>query len=122
MTQMPENYQPFKLKKPCANCPFLKDRSKAIRLHGDRVPSILNDLASNTTSSFHCHKTTRHGEEDEEGNYVPSGDELQCAGAYAVLEKAGVTTVTMAMAEAYGLRERGKLVDIYDLVIDYKPR
>lgn len=54
---MSKRFDPYRLKKPCANCPFLKDAAKAIRLHPDRVPSIIEDLLSGRSTGFSCHKT-----------------------------------------------------------------
>ncbi len=34
-------------------------------------------------ASFPCHKTVDYGNEDDEGNALPTGDESYCAGAIA---------------------------------------
>lgn len=50
-------FNPYALKKPCANCPFLKDQSKAIELQPGRVEGIIEGLLDGSASSFACHKT-----------------------------------------------------------------
>lgn len=122
---MSKRFDPYRLKKPCANCPFLKDAAKAIRLHPDRVPSIIEDLLSGKTTGFSCHKTLA-GEyiEDDEGDerYVAGDGELQCAGALAVLEKLGRQTQLMQIMQRMGAYNPDDLIPIHDLVIDYQPK
>lgn len=116
---------PYSLKKPCANCPFLKDKTKAIDLHPDRVPGIINDLISGEASSFSCHKTTsgewQESEDAEDDVYVPGGKELQCAGSLIVLEKMGIQTDVMQIAQRIGMYEPQALLPYHDMVIDFKP-
>lgn len=119
---MTKRFDPYRLKKPCANCPFLKDASKAIRLHPDRVPGILEGLLTGEHTGFACHKTLA-GEYDEEGEkYTPGRDEQQCAGALAVLEKLNRPTSLMQVMGRMGLYESEKYIQLSELVIDYEPK
>ena len=61
--------QHFRLKKPCANCPFLKEG--AIPLSRGRLEGIISTLIEDDHSTFQCHKTVhskRGGNWDDEGN------------------------------------------------------
>lgn len=94
----------FALKKPCANCPFL--RAGAIELNEGRLDGIKADLMSNSFASFLCHKTTYStgGEDSECGeHYHASGKESHCAGATAFLLANGMSTVFMRLALSDGL-------------------
>lgn len=121
-----KKFDPYRLKKPCANCPFLKDASKAIRLHPERVPSILEDLLSGRSTGFACHKTLDgHYEEDGddgEDRYIPGGGEQQCAGALAVLEKLGRPTQLMQIMGRMGAYDAERYRKLADVVIDYEPK
>jgi hypothetical protein len=121
---MAKKFDPYALKKPCANCPFLKDRSKAIDLQPGRVTGIINSLILDHASGFSCHKTTHRGDyvetDDGEEIYVPGGSELECAGAMAVLEKIGHRTQLMQVMGRLGVYDPDKYIPLFDLVIDYK--
>lgn len=112
---------PYALKKPCANCPFLSDKTKAIQLHPERVPGIIEGLLSGRDSSFSCHKTCNGSwqEDEEDDRYVPGGKELQCAGSLIVLEKMGKQTDLMQIAQRLGMYEPELFKPYYDMVIDY---
>ncbi|MGD8106380.1 hypothetical protein ACQE32_06885 [Pantoea sp. FN0302] len=74
----------FALKKPCANCPFLKEGG--IELNEGRLDGIKSDLIKNSFASFACHKTIypTGGEHSECGEfYYASGKESHCTGATA---------------------------------------
>lgn len=89
----------FRLKRPCHNCPFLKEG--AIELAEGRLEGIIDGLMRDDHSTFHCHKTVhskRGGEFDDEGNYTPSGHEAMCAGAAATLMKKGRPNIAMRLA------------------------
>lgn len=109
----PEDF--FKLKRPCANCPFLKEG--AIKLRPGRVESILHGLSADDHSTFSCHKTL-DGEEDDEGGYNPGGGEKMCAGAAAVLWKRGLPTVGMRLSLAFGMTTPELWEKNADIVID----
>lgn len=74
----------FQMKRPCPDCPFLKDGG--IELHEGRLEQIKNDLLVDDQRPFQCHKTTYStgGRYDDDGDrYLPSGKEAYCAGAMA---------------------------------------
>lgn len=90
----------FRLRKPCSNCPFLKDG--AIPLNPGRLEGIIDELLADDTSTFQCHKTVYSrsgGDWDDDGGYRPSGAEAMCAGAAAYLLKVGRPSVSMRLAE-----------------------
>lgn len=45
----------YRLKRPCSNCPFLKEG--AIELAPGRLHGIIEQLTSDDHSTFPCHKT-----------------------------------------------------------------
>jgi hypothetical protein len=105
--------RPFELTKPCANCPFRTDVPAYLR--GDRIRQIRDDLEETT---FNCHKTVQHTDEDEEsGHYVLKGSESHCAGALILLEKLNKPSQMMRIAERLRLYDRTKLdmlAPVYD--------
>ena len=90
----------FNLKKPCADCPFLKDG--AIELFEGRLESIIETLMDDR-NHFLCHKTVHNEKtggdwnEDEEGGYLPSGNESQCVGSMIYLLKANRANISMRL-------------------------
>lgn len=110
----------FKLKKPCANCPFRKEG--AIELREGRLEGIIQGLIEDDQSSFHCHKIVHNertgGEWSEEGEYQASGRESMCAGAMIYLEKAGRPTVGMRLGQAFGLYNPDNLAQAFPEVIE----
>lgn len=124
-----KKFDPYALNKPCENCPFLKDRDKAIKLSPHRRDGIIQDLIDGTNTGFSCHKSVYSkvgGEwvegEDGEEVYRQSGKELQCAGAMAVLEKIGHRTQLMQVMGRLGAYDPDKYIPLFDLVIDYDPK
>ena len=114
----------FALKKPCANCPFLKEG--AIELCEGRLEGIIQDISEDDYSGFMCHKTVHSkvgGEwtEDEDGEttYHASGRESQCVGALVYLEKIGRPNVRMRLGQAFGAYNPDKMMaECSHLVID----
>ncbi|HEE9763390.1 MULTISPECIES: hypothetical protein [Pseudomonas] len=93
----------LRLKRPCANCPFLKEG--AIELAPGRLDGIIEGLLEDDHSSFQCHKTVhsrKGGDRDEDGNYRSSGHEAMCAGAAAYLMNNNRPSVAMRFAFATG--------------------
>lgn len=91
------------LKKPCANCPFL--REGAIALAPDRLEGIIDELTADDGINFQCHKTvhSKHGGdwiegEDGEQCYQPSGNESMCIGSAIYMLKIGRPSVSMRLA------------------------
>lgn len=81
----------FKLKRPCANCPFLKSQGKNFNLGADRVREIVHAPA------FQCHKTVDY--DAEEGSSLQGDKPQQCAGLMSVLHKSGQPNQIMRVAE-----------------------
>ena len=107
----------FDLKRPCKNCPWLKELGPKFQLHPDRIREIVN------ASSFSCHKTVNYDamEEDENGEcetqYKKSGAQ-QCAGLIAMLWKQGemnqITQVATRLTDFDPSRIDGS--EVYDSV------
>jgi hypothetical protein len=66
----------FRLKRPCANCPFRKGQGAYFALNRQRLEEIRKAPA------FQCHKTVDYS--DDEGP-APGDKPQQCAGLLAVL-------------------------------------
>lgn len=116
-------WDPYSLKKPCKNCPFLKEGG--IELSPGRVEGIIDDLVTGRSSSFSCHKTvhSKHGGEWAEGEdgeevYKSSGNEKQCAGSLIMMEKMGKRTQLMQVMQRFGQYKPEALIPHHDLVID----
>lgn len=98
----------FDLKKPCKDCPFIKDGTMIRSLGEGRMDeikeSLLNDL------SFPCHKTVdyEHGSREKEQH---------CAGAMIWLYKQDRPNQIMRIAERLGHLSCEQLKG-YDKVID----
>ncbi len=116
----------FRLKKPCANCPFRKEG--AIELMPGRLDSIIEGLLADDFESFLCHKTVNREVEDdfeetfdhrhdEAGRPILDGEKL-CAGAAAYLIKAKRPTVGMRIALITGSISPSQWDASLDLVID----
>lgn len=71
----------YDLKKPCNNCPFL--REGGVRLHPLRVRDIAGGMLSSQGAEFACHKTTtKHTDDDDKFGEDEAGpDSKHCAGA-----------------------------------------
>lgn len=109
----------LRLKRPCSNCPFLKD--DAIELMDGRMEGIIDSLMTDDHSTFMCHKTVhskRGGEWTDEGEYTPSGHEAMCAGAAAYLMKHGRPTVGMRLGFISGSASPDDWEEAQQLVID----
>lgn len=71
----------FKLRRPCAKCPFRTDCMPEW-LNRGRAAEIANSITKEQ-QAFQCHETTEVGGADP-------GGEQHCAGALILLEKSGV--------------------------------
>lgn len=96
----------FKLRAPCANCPFRK--VGAIELRPGRVEGIVKQLTTDDESTFPCHKTTHDAQR------TPS----YCAGALIYLHKAGSPNVAMRLGQALGMYDPETLAPSFVDVID----
>jgi len=118
MTRDPFRHH-LRLKRPCENCPFLKDG--AIELRPGRLEGIVDGLLTDDQSTFQCHKTVhsaRGGDWDDDGNYVASGNEAMCAGAAAFLMKRGRPTVAMRIGFALGVAKPDQWASVEPQIID----
>lgn len=110
----------FKLKKPCNNCPFLKEG--AIELREGRLNEIIKDISENDLSVFYCHKTVHNGktggEWTEEEGYKPSGLESVCAGSIIYLEKIRKPSVFMRLGRVLNVYLPSRLQSSFDSVIE----
>lgn len=70
----------FDLKRPCHNCPFIRDTEMVLR--PGRMQGIAQTLECDY-QVFPCHKTTHHYESEEEDGYMCDGREQACMGALA---------------------------------------
>lgn len=82
----------FEITQPCKDCPFRND--VAFYLHKHRRQEIAASLLF-ADQTFACHKTVDYWRwdddqaENEDAEYIHSGDEQHCAGALIVLVKQG---------------------------------
>lgn len=92
--------RPFKLKRPCKNCPFRSDIDKYLR--PERVAEIAESLYDG--AEFPCHETTEHfeGEDGWEERLVTSTSAF-CAGALITMEKEGFSNQMVRIGERLGL-------------------
>ena len=84
------------MKKPCANCPFLKAEA-AIHVCPERVRKI-----ASTEGSFPCHKTTVETETEEGSDLVIGPRSKQCAGFVILLLKINRPNQMVQVAERLG--------------------
>lgn len=97
----------FKMKKPCANCPFRKEG--AIELREGRLDSIKAGLLQDDSTVFHCHKTI-----DD-----PNGKSM-CMGAAAWLKSNGRPNVLTRVALIIGELSDDDFA-VADQIIDHSP-
>jgi len=64
---------------PCDNCPFT---FHGIKVNVERIEEFDDNMRKDM--HFHCHKSVDHAREDDDGEYISSGDETLCAG-YEIL-------------------------------------
>ena len=110
----------FKLKKPCKNCPFLKEGG--IELREGRLEEIIKTITEDDMQVFHCHKTVHNnktgGEWNDEGNYKPSNLESLCAGYIIYLEKLKRPSVTMRIGRVLNMYKQEVLKKHFAIIID----
>lgn len=95
----------FSLTKPCSQCPFRSDIEPF--LTKDRAAEICRSLER---KSFNCHKTIDYSDEDIESDRREMGpDEIHCAGALILMEKADRRGDMQQIAQRLGLYDPSKL-------------
>lgn len=107
----------FAMKKPCKDCPFLKN--SPMHLRPERLPSIVEGLHNN--KDFSCHKSVDYssGIENETGNTTYNLQSSKyCAGAMIYLEKQNKPTLMMKIGEVYGHYNYKEMLEHKDMVID----
>ncbi len=108
----------FRLKMPCANCPFRKEGA----IHLSPRSSIVHYRypAKDDHTTFYCHKIVHSiaGGQFEDGLYTPSTKDAMCAGAAAYLMKAGRPTIGMRIAYLTGAVTPSEWDKAADMVID----
>ncbi|WP_456363640.1 hypothetical protein [Priestia aryabhattai] len=107
----------FKVKKPCNNCPFLKN--SPMFLDEDRLPEIVEHLDNN--GLFHCHKTINYKKQiDTETNEMikESKQNQFCAGAITYLEKQNRPNAPLQVAQRVGWYDPEDYLKNKDKVID----
>jgi hypothetical protein len=113
---------PFKVSKPCSNCPFRKD-SQAIDLADGRKEDIIEGLLSGREASFPCHKTVYSSNHKERKSDAWS----LCPGAAAVARKFGrdITLIQVAsrmnaVSQSFLDASMALTIDPSDLNVDLK--
>lgn len=108
----------FKVKKPCANCPFRKEG--AIPLRAGRLEGIIEFLLEDDNNLFPCHKTVVRISDDldEDGVDKTNGEASACAGALSYLVKLGRIPVAMRIADRLQLINIDDWDALSDVTID----
>lgn len=99
--------RPYRLRKPCPNCPFRSDIDKYLRF--ERVQEIANSLYGG--AEFPCHETTEHYDDPETGAMERIATERSafCAGALITMEKEGHANQIMRVSERLGMYDPTRL-------------
>jgi hypothetical protein len=104
---MSKDKKPYAMTAPCESCPFR--REGGIRLTAGRIREIGGMMLDSQGGTFHCHKTTEHDDDNDE--YIPTGNEIECAGALIFAEKNGNQTQMMRIAGRLGLYNPDSMQD-----------
>lgn len=109
----------FKLKKPCANCPFRND-DQAIELSPGRLESIASEITQGDGKLFFCHKTLSGdtNDEDEGESYTPGEKDAVCAGALAFQLKHGRVPIPARFAFITGEADYKDFEAVFDSIIE----
>ncbi|WNZ87335.1 hypothetical protein [Pseudomonas sp. P108] len=115
----------FRMRMPCANCPFRK--KGAVELRPGRLEGIVADLLANDKKTFSCHKTLTSedledfddvDESEQAGRRTYYEAEKMCAGAAAYLLKKQRPSVGMRYALVTGSIPKDHWVEALPMVID----
>lgn len=96
----------YDMAKPCVKCPFV--RGTAMRLRPARIREIEGAVNQHNGATMPCHETLDY--RDGEGGRETSKT-AHCAGALIYIEKQGVSSQMMRIAERLGMYDRTKLAD-----------
>lgn len=97
---------PYKLRRPCAKCPFRTDVPGYLRR--ERAIEIARSIAEG--SEFPCHETTVTDEDEfGEEHLVPGSESQFCAGALICMEKQEAPNQQVRIAERLGVYEAERL-------------
>ncbi|KJZ17445.1 hypothetical protein TW86_04120 [Halomonas sp. S2151] len=108
----------FRLKRPCANCPFRAD-DQAIDLAPGRIESIAEEITSGDGLLFYCHKTlSGDRDHDDEDGYEPGASDSVCAGSLIFQMKAGRVPIPARFAFMTDREFPNRLSSQFDSVID----
>jgi|GEM_PF-1359953 len=116
-----EGTNPFRLKKPCANCPFRSDAG-AIDLAPGRLEEIARDITEGEGKTFFCHKTLSGSHtEDDEGNelsYERGDKDSLCIGSVIFQLKYGRLPIGARLGFMSKDYDYEKLMAQFDSVVD----
>jgi len=103
----------FKIKTPCADCPFRTDSNPFLR----RAPQLRHQLR-NDQNWFACHETTGV----KNGKRIKPADQSHCAGAMGVLWNEGNPNLAMRLALAFKLitvKQLDKMQPVFQSLDDF---
>ncbi|QJX80036.1 hypothetical protein [Priestia megaterium] len=107
----------FKKKKPCNNCPFLKN--SPMKLEKERLPGIVESLEDG--GDFICHKTIDYENQIDEETGMKTHYLKQnqfCAGAIIYLEKNNLYSDPLEKCQRLGLYKPEDYLKHKDMVIN----
>ena len=113
---MSRSISPFRLKRPCGNCPFRTD-GKAIGLMAGRLDEITTEITTGDGKPFFCHKTLS-GEPSDERPYTPGDRDAICAGALIYQLKVGRVPIPIRLAFSLGEYSYEDLMAHADTIIE----
>ena len=106
---------PFRIKKPCVNCPFRTDIHPYITK--GRAFEIAKALLRG--KNFHCHKTVDY--DNDSGGEITDKSAL-CAGAMILMTKEGKPNQMMQITERLKFHDFSSLdleAPVYDTFVDF---
>ncbi len=104
---MQKSTEPYRLKSPCAKCPFRTDIKPFLK--SDRVLEIEDSLYN---GEFPCHETLDYDQDsdaDDGGEGRETEKTAHCAGALILLEKLDRPSQMMRISERLGMYDRRNL-------------
>lgn len=114
-----QNFKPYKLKRPCSNCPYLK--GTPLFLNRMRAEGLARDVFFHG-GTFACHKTT---ETDDDGEVILTAKQSECAGAAIMQLKTNnpsqwmQISIRMGWAESQGINSLDLDSPVFDTVQDF---